>query len=158
MRWNPRDAWVSSRRQAHPAIVSVEDFERAQHTRTVRQTRRTYLLRGLLRCELCGRRMESAWNNGRANYRCHHSPAAEPDLPRSVSVREDKILAHLAALLIRYETEIGPPQAPEDVGIPHDVNGQVAMCRERGLTLGYDHLAQSLTTDGHHGTITVQVP
>jgi hypothetical protein len=53
MRWNPREEWVYSRRQVHPAIVSVDDFERARSTRALRQARRTYLLRGLLRCELC---------------------------------------------------------------------------------------------------------
>ncbi|MUL41816.1 hypothetical protein FZ103_11620 [Streptomonospora sp. PA3] len=43
---------------------------RPQTTPAVRGRPRTYLLRGLLRCGLCGRAMEGAWNNGRANYRC----------------------------------------------------------------------------------------
>jgi site-specific DNA recombinase len=68
MRWNRREDWVTSREIAHPAIVSVADYERAQHTRAVRTcAQRTYLLHGLLRCGFCGRRLEGAWNNGRAN-------------------------------------------------------------------------------------------
>jgi hypothetical protein len=48
---------------------------------------------------------KGAWNNGRANYRCHHPRAAAPDLPGSVFVREDTVRPHLAALLIRLKIE-----------------------------------------------------
>jgi site-specific DNA recombinase len=68
---------------AHPAIVNADDVEQAQHTHAIREKRRTYLLRGLLICALCGRRMEGAWNNGCANYRCHR-PVTGAELPRSV--------------------------------------------------------------------------
>jgi site-specific DNA recombinase len=85
MRWNPRAEWVSSPKMAHPAIVNADDFEHAQHAPAIRGTRRTYLLRGLLHCVLCGRRMEGAWNNGRANYRCQHRVAGS-ELPGSVGV------------------------------------------------------------------------
>ncbi|MFY9929834.1 MAG: zinc ribbon domain-containing protein [Streptosporangiaceae bacterium] len=33
---------------------------------------RRYLLAGLLACGRCGRRLESAWSNGRPAYRCRH--------------------------------------------------------------------------------------
>jgi site-specific DNA recombinase len=41
---------------------------------------RRYLLAGLLACGICGRRMESAWPNGKAAYRCRHghTSAAPP--------------------------------------------------------------------------------
>jgi site-specific DNA recombinase len=63
---------------------------------------RRYLLAGLLACGLCGRRMESAWSNGRAAYRCRHgrtsAMAPDPARPKNTYVREDKILPHLPAL------------------------------------------------------------
>ncbi|WP_205717907.1 recombinase family protein [Actinomadura soli] len=157
MRWNPHAAWVPSQRQVHPAIVSVDDFQHAQRTRALRRVHRTYLLRGLLRCALCGRRMEGAWNNGRANYRCHHLRATGTDLPRSVFVREDKIVPHLAALLIRFKAESMSPCSLGDADIPRDVAGQVAMCRELGLTLRYDHRTQSLTVRSHQGDIAIRL-
>jgi hypothetical protein len=45
---------------------------------------RRYLLAGLLACGTCGRRMESAWSNGKAAYRCRHghTSAAPPDPAR----------------------------------------------------------------------------
>ncbi len=65
---------------------------------------RRYLLAGLLRCGICGRRLESSWSNGRAAYRCRHSytSAARPDPARAKNayVREDQILPRLAALAI----------------------------------------------------------
>jgi site-specific DNA recombinase len=33
---------------------------------------RRYLFAGLLACGVCGRRLESAWSNGRPAYRCRH--------------------------------------------------------------------------------------
>ena len=63
---------------------------------------RRYLLAGLLACGLCGRRMESAWSNGKAAYRCRHggtsAMAPDPSRPKNAYVREDKLLPHLPAL------------------------------------------------------------
>ena len=74
------------------------------------QAARRYLLAGLLACGRCGRRLESAWSNGRPAYRCRHgyTSAAGPDpvRPRNTYVREDQILPHLAALAILLA---GPP-------------------------------------------------
>ena len=137
--------------------MSVDDFEHAQRTRALRQARRTYLLRGLLCCALCGRRMEGAWNNGRANYRCHHLRATGTDLPRSVFVREDKIVPDLAALLIRFKNETTSHRSFEDADVPRDVAGQVAMCRELGLTLRYDHRLQVLAVHDDQGEIAIRL-
>ena len=51
--------------------------------------RRRYLLAELLVCAVCGRRMESAWSNGKAAYRCRHghSSAARPDPGRAKRLR-----------------------------------------------------------------------
>jgi hypothetical protein len=100
---------------------------------------------------------DGAWNNGRANYRCHHPRASGPGLPRSVFVREDEILPHLAALLIRLKAESISQRTLEDVDIPNDVDGQAAMCRELGLTLRYDHLAHTLITHSRQRTITIRL-
>ncbi|WP_329245794.1 recombinase family protein [Actinoallomurus sp. NBC_01490] len=156
MRWNPRAEWVSSPKMAHPAIVNTEEFEQAQHTHAIRGPRRTYLLRGLLHCALCGRRMEGAWNNGRANYRCHHR-AADSELPGSVFVREDRLLPHLAALLIRIKIESRRCVTLQNIQIPEDTDQQVAMCRRLGLALRYDHLAQTLTVQGRQGDIIIRL-
>ncbi|WP_235558172.1 zinc ribbon domain-containing protein [Sphaerimonospora mesophila] len=96
---NPDSAWVRSRRPAHPAIVILEDFDRAQFAPVVIGTPRTYVFRGLLRCGFCQRSMEGSWINNQSNYRCrqgHH---------RNVFIREDKVAEHLGALLIRAVAE-----------------------------------------------------
>jgi hypothetical protein len=73
-----------------------------------------YLLAGLLACGRCGRRLDSAWSNGRPAYRCRHghTSAASPGSGRAENtyVREDQILPHLAAtgiLLARGISELG---------------------------------------------------
>ena len=64
--------------------------------------KRRYLLAGLLTCGGCGRRMESAWSNGKPAYRCRHghTTASRPDpgRPKNAYIREDRILPHLPAL------------------------------------------------------------
>ncbi|WP_433475027.1 recombinase family protein [Spirillospora sp. CA-142024] len=161
MRWNRREDWVTSRRIAHPAIVSVEDFELAQDTRVAgASTRRSYLLRGLLRCGLCGRRMQGAWNNGRANYRCHHRHGGREDWPASVSVREDAITSHLGAVLIRAIAERSQAEAAiafENVDIPRGEADQAALCRRLSLELTYDHHGQSIIAQGGRGPIVLSL-
>jgi site-specific DNA recombinase len=93
-RGNLPDGWVISNRPAHPALVSEADFIAAQDVSAARGPapravlgapgKRSYLLAGLLTCGACGRRMESAWSNGKAAYRCRHghTSAAPPDPAR----------------------------------------------------------------------------
>ena len=79
-RWNLPDRWVISARPAHPALVSEDDFIAVQDVSAARgpapsedpavPERRRYLLAGLLACGTCGRRMESAWSNGKPACRC----------------------------------------------------------------------------------------
>ena len=98
--------WVISARPAHPPIVSEADYIAAQDASAPRgpagPATRRYLLAGLLCCGLCGRRMESAWSNGRAAYRCRHgrtsAMAPDPSQPKNTYIREDKLLPHLPAL------------------------------------------------------------
>lgn len=108
LRWNDEDAWVRSPGVAHEPLITPEVFEAAQARRaasgrtTIRKPRRTprpYLLRGLLRCGLCDRRMQGSWNHEQAYYRCRYpTEYALPQRaqhPRTVYVREAKIVAPL---------------------------------------------------------------
>jgi DNA invertase Pin-like site-specific DNA recombinase len=120
-RWNLPDGWVISSRPAHPALVSEADFIAVQGLRAARETAdpdRRYLLAGLLRCGLCGRRLESCWANHRAAYRCRHGHTSattpSPGRPKNLYVREDHILAHLPALhiLLAGSAQERMPSAP----------------------------------------------
>ncbi len=108
------DRIVRSRAPAHPAIISVEDFTRAQLRRKARASggvrgiasldrsrqpgTRAYLLRGLVRCALCGRRMHGGLvRKKEVYYRClartiaPGSPALA-DHPRTVNLRESDVV------------------------------------------------------------------
>lgn len=168
-RWNLPDGWVISRKPAHPALVSEDDFIAAQgisaargpapHGNPAAPARRRYLLAGLLTCGVCGRRMEPAWSNGNPAYRCRHghTTAAKPDpaRPRKAHVREDRILPRLPALYLllnqapsagehrrrrtRRGIDVRPRVSPEDV---------IASLREQQVTLTYDPATGTL----HAGT------
>src|SRR6266705_2017079 len=107
-RWNLPEGWVISRRPAHPALVSEADFIAAQDASAGRgpagPAARRYLLAGLLACGRCGRRLESAWSNGKPAYRCRHGYTSatrpRPGRPGNTYVREDQIVPHLAAIAI----------------------------------------------------------
>jgi hypothetical protein len=103
------DRVVRSREPAHPEIVSVETFTQAQLLRrskatgglaTARKaerggrvTARFYLLRGLVRCGVCRRKMQGATIRSGAYYRCTArtmapGAAALADHPATVNLRE----------------------------------------------------------------------
>ncbi len=164
-RWNLPDGWVISSRPAHEALVSEDDFIAAQDVSAARgpapeagpavPQKRRYLLAGLVTCALCGRRMESAWSNGKPAYRCRHghTTASPPDpgRPKNAHVREDRILPRLPALHLlltgtqppasrrrrtRRGTDARPPAAsPEDA---------IGYLREHQITLTYDPAAGTL--------------
>jgi len=160
--WNLPDGRVISKRPAHPALVSEADFVAVQDVSAARgpaprgevspPDRRRYLLAGIIVCGTCGRRMESAWSNGRAAYRCRHgrTTASAPSLerPKNAYVREDRILPHLPALHLllagsaggtrRRRTRRGTDvrhQATEDV---------ISYLRDQQVTLIYDPAADAL--------------
>jgi site-specific DNA recombinase len=118
--------------------------------------RRRYLLAGLLKRGVCGRRMESAWSNGKPAYRCRHGRTTAsvpgPGWPKKAHVREDRILPHLPALHLlltgpaggtrRRRTRRGTDvryRAAEDVA---------EYLRRQQFTLTYDPAAGTL----HAGT------
>src|SRR5450755_749675 len=108
MRWNDPGERIWSEKPVHEPLVDVETFERAQTVRRARgaadersprRTPRPYALRGVLRCKVCGRRMQGSWNNGAAYYRCvflsQYAAKNKLDHPRSVYLREDQLLPSL---------------------------------------------------------------
>jgi site-specific DNA recombinase len=149
-RWNLPEGWVISRHPAHAALVSEADFIAAQKSTAPRgpagQAVRRYLLAGLLACGLCGRRLESAWSNGRPAYRCRHghASATSPDShpPRNTYVREDQILPHLAAIGVLLAGSAGKPSreisGPAQVTGPADTAGLIDQLRTDGVVLAYD--------------------
>ncbi|GLY71235.1 recombinase family protein [Amycolatopsis taiwanensis] len=107
------DRVVRSRTQAHPEIISVEDFTEAQLLRRTkaagglrtarktergrRPTKRTYLFRGRIRCATCGRKMEGSPRAHGMYYRCPArtlapGSAALADHPPTVYLREDPLV------------------------------------------------------------------
>jgi site-specific DNA recombinase len=80
LRWNDHHDWVWSAQPAHPALIDMDTWTNAQRhlsagrqrrgERRDRPTPRPYILRGLLRCGLCERKMQGSWNHGTAHYRC----------------------------------------------------------------------------------------
>jgi DNA invertase Pin-like site-specific DNA recombinase len=179
-RWNLPDGWVISAGPAHPALVSEAGFIAAQAVNAARgpapcsdpgppEGRRRYLLAGLLTCGTCGRRMESAWSNGKPAYRCRHghTSAVRPDpaRPKNAYVREDKILAQLSALH-RQLTRAQPPGAGRsarirrrtrrgtDVMAPADVAGIIGYLREHRVTLTWDQAAAILRAGTHEAIAT----
>lgn len=109
MRWNRESDWIWSPEIAHTPLISAETYQRTrqmmatkqpqQAARRPRATQRLYLLRSLIFCGLCNRRMEGSWNNGLAHYRCKASTQRVTETttghPKSLYVREDDVLAPL---------------------------------------------------------------
>jgi site-specific DNA recombinase len=120
-RWNLPNGWVISRKPAHPALVSEADYIAAQDVSAARGPspkadpgeleKRRYLLTGLLACGVCGRRMESAWSNGKPAYRCRHghttASTPDPGRPKNAYVREGVIMLHLSALHLQLTEPAG---------------------------------------------------
>lgn len=109
MRWNGEELWIWSAERAHEAIVSKEMFDAAQirlasrsggrGPRAAPKANRHYLLRGRLRCALCGRNLQGGFANGRTYYRCkfgaEYAIAMKLDHPRTVNLREDDLLPRI---------------------------------------------------------------
>jgi DNA invertase Pin-like site-specific DNA recombinase len=102
MRWNDPSAWIWSPEPTHEALVSKDDWTRAQSVvATVKQrapkpASRPYLLRGRVLCASCGRRMHGQTRGGiRRYYRCAAQaryPGISDANPRDVLVREQPII------------------------------------------------------------------
>lgn len=112
MRWNDPTKWIWSETPAHQPIIERDAFEHVHHVvrpeRTQQGSRRprsdarnSYMLRGLLTCGLCGRRMQGNTVRGRKLYRCRYAAeyalTADHDHPKQLYVSEDPIVCALDA-------------------------------------------------------------
>jgi len=160
-RWALPEGWVISARPSHPALVTEEDFIAVQGIRAAREntdTGRRYRLAGLLRCGICGRRLESCWANSRAAYRCRHGYSStstpDPARPKNLYIREDHILPHLPALFIRLAGTETPAERKRrrtrqgtDVATPVSDAKAISYLRSSQITLTYDPRSETLQAD-----------
>jgi hypothetical protein len=58
-----------SQQSGHWVLVT-DDAERVTESERGCRSTRGYALRGLVRCGICGRKMQGSWNNGKPHYRC----------------------------------------------------------------------------------------
>jgi site-specific DNA recombinase len=165
-RWNLPEGWIISRHPAHPALVSEADFIAAQDIGAPRgpagPAAQRYLLAGLLACGRCGRRLESAWSNGRPAYRCRHGHASaarpHPGRPKNTYVREDQILPHLAAVAILLASS-GQAQGSGTTQItgPAETATLIDQLRTAGVTLTYDPDTRTIRTGRNSAAVAVTV-
>ena len=111
----------------------------------------------MLRCDACGRLLESCWSNGKAAYRCSHGHTTatrpEPARPGNAYIREDQILPRLPALGIligapaRRSRKQGTahPRAPAPAGAAQ----VISYLRAKGITLTYDPDEDTLRAGTH---------
>ena len=101
LRWNDPADWIHSPEPTHTPLISTDLFDQTQQiigsaTRPTTGNRRTptpYLLKGMVRCSVCGRKMQGNKLRGNLHYRCvlkRDYPGT--DHPRSLSVREEHLL------------------------------------------------------------------
>jgi hypothetical protein len=157
-RWNLPAGWVISARPAHLAIVTEADYIAAQEASAPRgpagPATRRYLLAGLLACGTCGRRLESAWSNGKPAYRCRHgytsAAGSSPGRPKNLYVREDQILPRLAALAILHADRSHSPQRREQasaqVTAPAQAADLIDQLQAADVTFIYDPATRALRT------------
>ena len=145
MRWNDPSTWIWSPHPTHEALVSMEDWTRAQSVnapvkqRAQRATSRPYPLGGLVFCASCGRRMHGQTRGGsRRYYRCAaraRYPGIADAHPRDVLVPEKPVLKALDEWLDElFAPERAATTAQEIVVAStqgHDRNGQIEAARRR---------------------------
>jgi hypothetical protein len=156
---------VISKGPAHAALVSEADFIAAQnmsapHGPAGPATRR-YLLAGLLACGRCGRRLESAWSNGKPAYRCRHghtsATGSSPARPKNTYIREEQLLPHLAALAILLAAAGNPGNVGAvRVSVPHDAADLIDQLRTSGTILTYDPDTRTIRA-GDHDAVAVTI-
>ena len=160
-RWNLPEGWVISKHPAHTALVSEADYIAAQDATAPRglagPATRRYLLAGLLACGRCGRRLESAWSNGKPAYRCRHGHTSATSLdsarPKNTYIREEQILPHLAAIGILLADRAGKPSSGNrgraQMTGPADTAALIDQLRAGGIVLTYDPDSRTLRAGDH---------
>jgi site-specific DNA recombinase len=130
----PPSEWIAV---AVPAIIDPETWERAQSQRRQNLERaqrnttpRRYLLRSLLVCGRCGRRMVGAWSKQGGRYLCairypRYAPGACTGRSLSAATIEQTVWEHVQALLadpevLRQQYEQGHGDPAVDVRAEHE--------------------------------------
>jgi hypothetical protein len=103
-KWDPADPGGWPPEPAYEPLVEPSVFRQVQqefaakrHARSANPERglRAYVFRGLLRCGICNRLMQGAWNNDEAYYRCRipeeYATANRIAHPRNVYLRERRL-------------------------------------------------------------------
>jgi site-specific DNA recombinase len=152
-----------SKHPAHAALVSEGDFIAVQEMTAPRgpagPAERRYLLAGLLACGRCGRRLESAWSNGKPAYRCRHgytsATGPQPGRPANAYIREDQLLPHLAAVSILLAVGSNLDNAGTmQVAAPGEVATLIGQLRAAAAVLTYDPGTHTLRS-GDNAAIAV---
>lgn len=114
MRWQDEGDWVISDEPTHQPLVDETTWPRAQQLMSERARGNgggspradagRYALVGLIQCSHCGRRMQGSHTRGHPMYRCRLASSdfarTPDDHPRSMAVREDRILPVLDDWLV----------------------------------------------------------
>jgi DNA invertase Pin-like site-specific DNA recombinase len=154
VRHNRPDQWIISTEIAHTPLVSTADFIAVQGMRArADAATHEYLLAGILICGVCGRRLESCFANDHPGYRCRHgrTSASISQNPRRLTyVREDRVLEHLAAMLIRLrlsEHTDDPARRPIPELAPPTASDAITFFRHNAITLTYNPNTKTLTAN-----------
>jgi site-specific DNA recombinase len=142
--WAHASDWVISARPAHPALASEADFVAAQTVRAARATaendHRAYQLTELLRCGICGRRLDAHWVNDRPGYRCRHGQTSAASAGRDKDQREPYVYVREDELLHDSATTLTGPSDP-----PVPIDQIPALLTRRGITIVCDRTRRALT-------------
>ena len=153
MRWRPHEQWIEASSSTVKAIVNEVDVAAVAERfgGTARRTKQRdavhpYLLRGVLYCGICGRRMQGSARRARSGhghtrvlYRCElgktRSIPVDMDHPPTVHAREDAIVPRLDAWLAEIVTPeaLAAAQAPTPGDTAQDaaIRAKVADCDSR---------------------------
>ena len=134
MRWNDADKWIYSEQIVHPPIIDDATFAQAQAPADARRgqhsphkphrSKHHYVLRGLLFCGICDRRMQGHWANAAPYYRCRfpteYGLANHVEHPRNVTLRQDAHPRPLDGWLARSSTPAHLPDTIDELPPPRN--------------------------------------
>jgi len=169
----PPDRWLWSPEPTHPAIITRATWDAAQAAGPARgssrddpgpsthpQTRRTYILRGRVRCRACQHRMSGITRARTAAipgqpapaantyYMCPPGPHRDPGHPKTISIREDT----LTDLIRQFFAEriFGPERAALLADLIPAGAAELARQREQQAAALHQRLHQIDTAEDAH--------
>jgi site-specific DNA recombinase len=148
VRWNPKQRWVISKDIVHPPLIDSAVFEQTQQILFGRgstpglehkkhRSRHPYVLKGLVYCGICQRRMQGQRSNNEAYYRCRYAQeyalANKIIHPRNVYLRDRDLITPLDHALAsaftpaRFEDTITRLTQSQETDHNHHADQQVAV-------------------------------